>query len=227
MPGYGPDCTVAVVDACASELAAQPPRGDERTFSQLQHADVIVLNKLDVAGRDAAAKLQHSLGLIAPAARFVWTRHGRVAPSLLLGPAGHLDAADGPVVTAEWRPDYLPKDKRSSVSMLGEYCRSWQLVSKRPVAVKDFRNWVGRLATTILRASGVVFIEEDQTHRHEFSLIGSRWQLRRSSPWGEETPSTTITMVGISARDRVTRDSASVPFITSPTSLATPMGQVM
>jgi G3E family GTPase len=111
--------------------------------------------------------------------------------------------------------------------MLGEYCRSWQLVSKRPVAVKDFRNWVGRLATTILRASGVVFIEEDQTHRHEFSLIGSRWQLRRSSPWGEETPSTTITMVGISARDRVTRDSASVPFITSPTSLATPMGQVM
>jgi G3E family GTPase len=165
--------------------------------------------------------------MVAPAARFVWCRQGRVAPSLLLGPAGHLAAADGPVVTAEWRPDYLPKDKRSSASMLGEYCRSWQLESRRPVAVKDFRGWVGRLATTILRASGVVFVEEDQTHRHEFSLIGSRWQLRRGTPWGDEHPSTNITMVGISARDRVTRGDASSPYVPGPSSLSTPLGQVM
>lgn len=204
MPGYESDGTIAVMDACVEAYRVNPPLLDEPMYSQLRCADVIVLNKHDIAGRDNVATVQQALARVAPAARFLWSQHGRIAPSLLLGPAPG-SVADGPVMSADWRPDFMPADRLAPQSLLGESCRTWQLVARQPIAVRDFRAWVGRLGAGILRASGIVCVDEDPTHRHEFQLIGSRWQLRRGAPWSEERPGTVLTVVGVSGRERTPR----------------------
>ncbi|MGW2107098.1 CobW family GTP-binding protein [Streptomyces sp. NPDC001948] len=63
---------------------------DERTVSdllmdQVEFADVIVLNKLDLVGPDEAARLRAALSRLNPEARTVPAVHGRVAIEQVLG----------------------------------------------------------------------------------------------------------------------------------------------
>jgi G3E family GTPase len=225
MPGYDPDCMITVIDASAAAFSAYPPRSDELMLAQLHRADVIVLNKIDIAGEDVAARTQHALSSVAPAARFVWSSHGRVAPSLLLGPSLDSHSIEDPMVTAEWRSDLMLKEKRAS--MVGESCRVWRLVQQRAISGKDFRRWVGHLPPTILRATGAVFVEEDPTHRHEFALIGSRWQLKRGAPWSEGSPETAVTLVGISTRSRAPVDPTQQQMVIPPPSPSSQAWTVM
>lgn len=199
MPGYRPDGTVTVVDAASARDGLPDEMFDEARLAQLRTADVVVLNKLDVAGNDAAASAQRSLALLAPSARFLWCRHGRVAPQLLLGPVFG-QSPDDPTIVAQWRSDYLPIRPNERKTFVGEHCQSWCLVGEEGLESRQFRVWVGRLPTSILRGSGAVFLREEPQHRHEFSLIGARWQLQRGAPWGAEVPSTRVMLVGVAGR---------------------------
>ena len=75
-----------------------------------------------------------------------------------------------------------------------------RLVSDARADARQFRGWVTRLPASIMRGDGVVFLREEPQHRHEFMLLGSRWTLERGAPWGNETPVTRITLVGIGTR---------------------------
>jgi G3E family GTPase len=199
MPGYRPDGTVTVIDAATARDGLPDEMFDESRLAQLRTADVVVLNKIDVAGTDAAASAQRSLALLAPSARFLWSRRGRVAPPLLLGPTP-VQSADDPTVVAQWRSDYLPIRPNERKTFAGEHSQSWCLLAEDGVESRQFRTWVGRLPTSILRGAGTVFLTEEPQHRHEFSLIGARWQLQRGAPWGGELPATRVMLVGVAGR---------------------------
>ncbi|MFJ3670164.1 GTP-binding protein [Streptomyces sp. NPDC090106] len=88
------DTMVTVVDAAGflpeldggddlAERGLAPFEDDERTVSdllvdQVEFADVLVLNKLDLVGADDADRLRAALRRLNPAARLVDARHGRV-----------------------------------------------------------------------------------------------------------------------------------------------------
>jgi G3E family GTPase len=199
MPGYRPNGVIAIVDASTASSFEQ-----EETFTTtiqplLQSTDLVVLNKLDVAGQETTALVQRSIASWAPSARFLWCRSGRLAPPLVVGIASDEVMPDDPRVVAEWRPDYIPV-RSERKTMMGEQCRSWCLVSTERADARQFRAWVSRLPTSIMRGDGVVFLREEPQHRHEFTLLGSRWTLERGTPWGNEVPATNITLVGVEAR---------------------------
>ena len=205
MPGYRPDGVVIVVDAAAGARIEAGETLSVATQAQLRRADIVVLNKVDLAGARLATATQRTLAKLAPSARFLWSHGGQVASSVLIGPATGHAAANETSVVAEWRADYEPVSARDGRSRLGERCRTWCLVSERPLDARAFRAWVARLPGTVMRGTGVVHLREEPQHRQEFALIGSRWRLTRGAPWGATAPTTRVTLVSLGGEIRRTR----------------------
>ncbi|GGU33296.1 GTP-binding protein [Streptomyces violascens] len=128
------DTMVTVVDAAnfLPELAGGDglvERGldqyenDERTVSdllmdQIEFADVIVLNKLDLVAQNEADRLRATLTRLNPAARVITAEHGRVAPSDLLG-TGLFDlerAQQAPGWVMELNGDHVPETEEYGIS---------------------------------------------------------------------------------------------------------------
>jgi G3E family GTPase len=199
MPGYRPNGMITIVDASTASSFEMQDTFTTTIQPLLQSADLVVLNKLDLAGQETTALVQRSISSWSPSTRFLWCRSGRLAPPLVVGIVSDEVAPDDPRVIAEWRPDYIPV-RSERKTMLGDQCRSWCLVSTDRADSRQFRAWVSRLPTSIMRGDGVVFLREEPQHRHEFTLLGSRWTLERGAPWGNEVPATRITLVGVEGR---------------------------
>ncbi|MFF5701423.1 GTP-binding protein [Streptomyces sp. NPDC012794] len=130
------DTMVTVVDAAnfllelagGDELVARglaPYEDDERTVSdllmdQVEFADVIVLNKLDLVGPDDAARLRATLARLNPEARLVPAVRGHVALEQVLG-TGLFDverAQQAPGWVKELNGDHVPETEEYGISSL-------------------------------------------------------------------------------------------------------------
>ncbi|WP_431042994.1 GTP-binding protein [Streptomyces sp. P1-3] len=128
------DTMVTVVDAAnfarelhsGDELVARgldQYEDDERTVSdllmdQVEFADIIVVNKLDLVDDAGAARLQAMLSRLNPAARIVPARHGRIAPADILG-TGRFDlerAQQAPGWVMELNGDHVPETEEYGIS---------------------------------------------------------------------------------------------------------------
>ncbi|MFE9021106.1 GTP-binding protein [Streptomyces sp. NPDC007808] len=128
------DTMVTVVDAAhflteldsGDELAERglaPYEDDERTVSdllvdQVEFADVIVLNKLDLVDRPTADRLRAALARLNPAARVVDAVHGRVALREVLGTRlFDLERAQqAPGWVRELNGDHVPETEEYGIS---------------------------------------------------------------------------------------------------------------
>ncbi|MDT0443014.1 GTP-binding protein [Streptomyces johnsoniae] len=130
------DTMVTVVDAAnfLTELGrgdALVDRGldqyeeDERTVSdlladQIEFADVLLLNKVDLVPVDEADRLEAALRRLNPAARVLRTSHGRVPVGEILG-TGAFDLAraqEAPGWLAELNGDHVPETEEYGISSL-------------------------------------------------------------------------------------------------------------
>ena len=85
--GLATDAVVVLADAeTVRERAADRYVGDT-VLGQLREADLLVLNKVDLVGTEALARLHQWLRTNAPQAAVLDARRGAVAPALLYGPA--------------------------------------------------------------------------------------------------------------------------------------------
>ncbi|MFD3497049.1 GTP-binding protein [Streptomyces sp. NPDC058676] len=128
------DTMVTVVDAAGflpelangDELAERglaPFEDDERTVSdllvdQVEFADVIVLNKLDLVDEESAARLRAALGRLNPVARIVPATDGRVDLGEVLG-TGLFDlerAQQAPGWVRELNGEHVPETEEYGVS---------------------------------------------------------------------------------------------------------------
>lgn len=128
------DTMVTVVDAAnflpeltggdgLAERGLDQYEDDERTVSdllmdQIEFADVLVLNKLDLVGPEDAARLRAALSRLNPVARIVPARHGRVAVGEVLG-TGLFDlerAQQAPGWVMELNGDHVPETEEYGIS---------------------------------------------------------------------------------------------------------------
>ncbi|MEU7281201.1 GTP-binding protein [Streptomyces sp. NPDC045431] len=128
------DTMVTVVDAAnflpelaggdgLAERGLDQYEDDERTVSdllmdQIEFADVIVLNKLDLVAEADAARLAAALTRLNPAARILTAERGRVAPQDVLG-TGLFDlerAQQAPGWVMELNGDHIPETEEYGIS---------------------------------------------------------------------------------------------------------------
>ena len=61
-----------------------------------------------------------------------------------------------------------------------------------------FQAFMDTLPEGILRAKGILYLQEDTQKRHIFQLVGKRWSLKTKEKWDNEKPSTKLVMIGLS-----------------------------
>lgn len=209
------DTMVTVVDAAnfltelhtgddLAERGLAPYEDDERTVSdllvdQVEFADVLVLNKLDLVGEESAARLRAVLGRLNPAARIVGAVHGRVDLREVLG-TGLFDlerAQQAPGWVRELNGDHVPETEEYGISSavfrsprLFHPGRLWAFVTGeldggafgRVLRSKGFFTLAGRAGVTGLwsQAGSVARFEPsaardaEAPHAQELVFIGTR-----------------------------------------------------
>jgi G3E family GTPase len=159
------DAVVTTVDC--SNLPLDLLRADT-AMAQVVHADIIVLNKIDLASVREIASIEERIGAIKPRARLLHAVRGEVPVSAILGKGdGHVDSGFicMPVEPAGARPStggFTAHDYRFD----------------RPFCARRFQDFLDcRLPAGVFRAKGIVQFED--TGVHVFQLCGTRASFDR------------------------------------------------
>jgi len=147
------------LDYAATELA----------IDQAAAADVIVLNKCDLAGPEDRAAVEATLRGAVPKSRFLATRFAEVPRALLFGPerapAAHGHRHHGP--DQHHDPDHGHDTEFAAWS--------WQAAA--PLDHAAFHSALRRLPPTLLRAKGILAFADRPGERGLFQLVGKRSSL--------------------------------------------------
>ncbi|MDE2395775.1 MAG: GTP-binding protein [Burkholderiales bacterium] len=164
------DAMVAVCDAAAyPELAFED---GEMVLGQAAVADLVLLNKADIAAPAALAQLRADLSLAAPNARVLETVRCDLPMDLLFGPGEHQRGA-GHREAAHRAPHHHGADGRFE---------SWSWTAEAPLALEAFRQWVAQLPATIVRGKGILRLAEHPGQEAVFQMVGKRSTIELRPP---------------------------------------------
>lgn len=150
--------------------------------SQIETADIVVLNKTDRVNPDTLAKLTAWIRSLAPAARIFPTNFAQVPLDVLLG-GGHSDLlglAD---------PNGLEHDDHLDFA-------TWTYESDQPLDRQSFLATLASLPPTVYRAKGFLYLADAPDQRTILQVVGGRIRLEEGGAWGERERKTQIVFIG-------------------------------
>lgn len=171
------ETVLCVVDATTKAAALND---DALLRAQLRAADVVALNKVDLADATDCAKVRGAIRALRPAAVIVDVQHGEV-PAALLFPVD-VDRERSPREVAPRRPT---ADRFETLS--------W--TSERPLSLARLQQAIGRLAPKLARAKGLFETAEQPGRLTVFQLAGGRATLAAGGPLPAGVPRTRIVFI--------------------------------
>jgi G3E family GTPase len=191
------DSVTCVVDA--DQVFAHPeyPPLLELKLRQVGFADMVILNKVGLAGPEQVAKVKAWLDDHFNRLRIVETDFCEVPYEVLLG-VGRFDAARA----------------SSEAHVLGHGCagttchdddqghdhakvfNTWSYETDQPLALEVLRESMRKLPGTIYRVKGVIHTVDAPQRRTVLQVVGRRVDMSLLDEWGEQTPRTRIVVIG-------------------------------
>ena len=156
-------------------------------IAQLQQADLVVLNKIDLVGPERLAESRQLVDQHAKKASVLMSERADLPYAVLFGtrPAERLDEDPaGSEVEAHHAADYKAG-----------------LVERGPMTREEFEAIALDLSARAVRAKGHVALRDVDGVRHLYQQVGSRWTLVEDGTWQGSEPATrvvTITVTGTS-----------------------------
>ncbi|MFC7235258.1 CobW family GTP-binding protein [Halosegnis marinus] len=151
---------------------------------QVETADVLVVNKCDLADEATLEATEELLGSLNPEARLLRTTEGAVDPGDVLG-TGLFDA-DTTSETAAWRraADHAEGDHADhDHSPQSEYgIDSFVVRARRPVAPAAFADFVRDLPEATVRSKGTLWVA-GREHAFEYGQAGPSARVERGGQW--------------------------------------------
>ena len=130
--------------------------------NQLRYADIVLLNKGDLAGEESLGVVEAKIRDVKPEARILRTRFSQAPLDLLLTPAHRDDLPDHD-------HHHLESDGFASVSF----------ESDRPFDVRGFQRFLQALPPVVFRGKGILWLAGKDA-RYIFHLVGGRFTLDES-----------------------------------------------
>ena len=177
------DGIIAVVDA--EQVREQPDYAD-LIEDQIAAADIVVINKVDLATPNLLQGLREWIAVLVPNARVLETTHGQAPAEIIVG-------TEGTVGTGRLRRPRVPTDSDSSHVPFA----TWSYETDRPLRFAAVQRAFQTLPETIFRAKGVLALREAPERRSIVQLVGKRVTFVRGEPWGNEPPHTQIVLIGM------------------------------
>ncbi len=170
------DGVVALVDA---ENARSRFLDRQLVEDQIRAADIVLLNKADLVGRERLLELEFWIRDLVPRARVIPTIRADVPLDLLLDVGG---------ATSSSAHDHAPHDIAQFTTLsYGSGCR---------LAYRKVQAALESLPLDVFRAKGTLYLADAPNLRFVAQMVGRRVSIDVDRPWGEETARTEIVVIG-------------------------------
>jgi G3E family GTPase len=160
----------------------------DAAMAQIVHADLVVLNKIDLVEQHVVEALENRIGLVKRHARTIRAERGRVPVALLL------DGSD--TISIEERIDptaATPAHRAASHGAATDGFRSHALQFGETLSSSRFQNWLDHaLPANVYRAKGLVRFDRRQ-QPYVFQLCGGRAAFE---PFNGPVDDTTLVFIG-------------------------------
>jgi len=191
------DSVICVVDA--DQVFAHPeyPPLIELKLRQVGFADMLILNKVDLAGPTQVEKVRAWLDGHFNRLRIVETNYCEVPYEILLG-VGRFDPAQSSLnshavehsCTDPTRHDDLHGRDHSKVFS------TWSFETHQPLVLEALREAMRKLPGSIYRAKGVIYTTDAPWRRAVLQVVGRRVDISLQDEWGQRAPCTRIVAIG-------------------------------
>jgi len=193
------DSVTCVIDA--DQVFAHPeyPPLLELKLRQVGFADMLILNKVDLAGPEQVKKVRSWLDECFSRLRVVVTNYCEVPYEILLG-VGRFDPAraNAPNHSAHEgcsEPACRDGDHHHDHSQVFS---TWSYRTDQPLALEVLREKMRKLPGTVYRAKGIVYTSDAPQRRAVLQVVGRRVDISLQEEWGERAPRTQIVAIGAS-----------------------------
>jgi G3E family GTPase len=192
------DSITCVVDADQVFAHPENPAIEQLKLRQIAFADMMILNKADLAGQDQVKKVRAWIDDHFSRLRIVETSYcdvpleillsvGRFDPTrkdLYLRALEHADCAD-----ANCRDENHGHDHSTTFS-------TWSYETSRPLSLEALREAARKLPGNIYRAKGVVQTSDAPDRRAVLQVVGRRVDISMQDEWNGRVPRTQLVTIG-------------------------------
>ncbi|MBV7335463.1 GTP-binding protein [Chloroflexi bacterium TSY] len=191
---------VTVVDV--EQIQAIQAEHPKLAKSQIEVADLILLNKVDLIDQTELSKVTEMIQKIVPAARIVETRYANVPLGLIFGfdtrtNWGQAIQLIAPLDVHVHSADLGTDDHHDHIHNHTYVFSSWTYQTNKALSVEALLRVANHFPTTIFRAKGFIFLDEQPKQAAILQVVGRRVQLERHGPyWGSQSPRTQIVVIG-------------------------------
>jgi G3E family GTPase len=190
------DGIVCVVDA--DQVFAHPeyPPLIELKLHQVGFADMLILNKVNLAGREQVRKVRAWLNAHFNRLRIVETNYCELPYEILLG-VGRFDPARASL------DSHAIEQSCTNASCHDETHRhdhskvfsTWSYETDQPLALEMLRETLRKLPGSVYRAKGVVYSTDALRRRAVLQVVGRRVDISLQDEWGRRAPRTQIVAI--------------------------------
>ena len=142
-------------------------------FKDLDIADIIIINKLDLIDKKQLTTVRKALSVAAPKARLLESSHGRVDWRLLMD----LDVGR-PSEQLKLQPPTDSHDDHDHQHLHDQF-NSFSFDTDSPLDPVKFETWAANLPTNVFRAKGIIYFgAKGAGQKFIFQAVGQRYSLK-------------------------------------------------
>jgi G3E family GTPase len=187
------DSIVTVIDT--EQIRSLGPEFEVLAFTQVGVADIVVMNKVDLATEPQKQQVRDWVRSIIPSARILETTHGQVPLELLLGVGGYDPerVARKPLeVHAHEAGEHHDHDHPDHSLVFD----TWSWTTDQPVLIKSLKKATETLPTSIFRAKGFIYSVDQPERKGILHVVGRRVSLEFGEAWGDQPARTQLVVIG-------------------------------
>ena len=185
------DSITCVVDA---EQVFAAPEHMRLKLWQIGWADMLILNKVDLVGRNQVEKIRAWLDEHFNRYRLIEATHGDVPLEILLS-GGRFDASQLELEPHNQHACPDPHRHHQRTDHLPAFS-TWSYETEQPLSLEALRAVASRLPVNIYRCKGVVHNVEAPHRRAVLQVVGKRVDISLEREWGDSSPRTRIVAIG-------------------------------
>ena len=163
---------------------------NENALSDLEIADLIVINKADLMKEKEKADIKKAIRLVNSKARLLTSSHGQVDFRLLL------DLEEKPSTQLNLKAEHDHQH-------LHERFQTINLSTSEPLDPKKFETWADNLDMNIFRAKGILFFGmKGMGQKFIFQAVGKRYELKLDEWDFGQSPQSDLVVIGTDLDER-------------------------
>lgn len=199
------DSVTCVVDA-EQAFRSEDPRMLETQLTQIGFSDLLILNKVDLAGVDGTVRTKRIIDHNFNRVRVIPAVKCNVPLDVLLS-VGRFDeqVALGAVAALTQKPEKTDEHDHKHDHTHRSMFSTWSFRTAEPLSRRNLNDMIKRLLpANIYRCKGIVYLADDPIRRYVLQVVGRRVELKPDRDWdGEEAGSQIVAISQRTSLDEV------------------------